>query len=109
MSSTLLRAGLWVVLIVIVLYVLQQTFEEGPLAEYVTTPMLQKVLALGILATVAGIAMRFLEKGAKAVTKNRCAVCRTPVPPGAIYCRAHLRSVLHREEDREHTNTHRRR
>ena len=49
MSSTLLRVGLWIVLIVIVLYVLQQSFEESPLAEYVTTPMLQKALALGIL------------------------------------------------------------
>jgi predicted nucleic acid-binding Zn ribbon protein len=108
MSSTLLRAGLWVVLIVIILYVLQQSFEEGPLAEYVTTPMLQKALALGILAAIAGLVTRMLEKGAKVVTKNRCVVCRTPVPPGAIYCRAHLRSVLHREEDREHTYTRRR-
>src|ERR1700750_2975726 len=107
MSSTLLRAGLWVVLIVIVLYVLQQSFEEGPLAEYVTAPMLQKALALGILAFIAGIVASMLEKGAKVVTKNRCVVCRTPVPPGAIYCRAHLRSVLHREEDREHTITRR--
>jgi hypothetical protein len=109
MSSTLLRAGLWVVLIVVVLYVLQQTFENGPVAEYVTSPMLQKVLALGALAIAAGIVMRFLEKGAKVVTKNRCAVCRTPVPPGAIYCRAHLRSVLHHEEDRSHTMTRPRR
>jgi len=107
MSSTLLRAGLWVVLIVIILYVLQQSFEEGPLAEYVTTPMLQKALVLGILAAIAGLVARMLEKGAKVVTKNRCVVCRTPVPPGAIYCRAHLRSVLHREEDREHTYTRR--
>lgn len=102
MSSTLLRAGLWVVLIVIVLYVLQQTFEEGPLAEFVTTPLLQKALALGLIAAGAGVVLRVLEKGAKAVTKNRCTVCRTPVPSGAIYCRAHLRSVLHREEDRTH-------
>lgn len=108
MSSTLLRAGLWVVLVAIVLYVLQQTFEEGPLAEYVTTPVLQKVLALGVLTVAAGIVMRMLEKGAKAVTKNRCAVCRTPVPSGAIYCRAHLRSVLHREEDRTHITRTRR-
>lgn len=102
MSSTLLRAGLWVVLIVIVLYVMQQTFEEGPLGDYVTAPMLQKVLVLGLIAAAAGIVMRVLEKGAKAVTKNRCSVCRTPVPSGAIYCREHLRSVLHREEDRTH-------
>lgn len=102
MSSTLLRAGLWVVLIVIVLYVMQQTFEEGPLGDYVTAPMLQKVLVLGLIAAAAGIVMRVLEKGAKVVTKNRCSVCRTPVPSGAIYCREHLRSVLHREEDRTH-------
>ncbi len=108
MSSTLLRAGLWVVLVVIVLYVLQQTFEEGPLAEYVSTPMLQRVLVLGLLTAAAGVVLRVLEKGAKVVTKNRCAVCRTPVPAGAIYCRAHLRSVLHREEDRTHI-THTRR
>src|SRR5437867_3597441 len=106
MSSTLLRVGLWVVLVVIVLYVLQQSFEGGPLAEYLTAPMLQKVLALGIFVAIVGIVMRVLEKGAKAVSKNRCKVCRAPVPPGAIYCRAHLRSVLHREEDREHTMTH---
>jgi hypothetical protein len=107
MSSTLLRVGLWIVLIVIVLYVLQQSFEEGPLAEFVTTPMLQKALAVGILAAIAGLVFRMLERGAKVVTKNRCKVCRTPVPPGAIYCRAHLRSVLHHEEDREHTFTRR--
>jgi hypothetical protein len=108
MSSTLLRAGLWVVLIVIVLYVMQQTFEDGPLADYLTSPMLQKVLVLGVLAVAAGVVMRVLEKGAKVVTRNRCRVCRTPVPSGAIYCRAHLRSVLHQEEDRTHISRTRR-
>lgn len=107
MSSTLLRVGLWIVLIVIALYVLQQSFEESPLAEYVTAPMLQKALALGVLVIIAGIVFRVLERGAKVVTKNRCKVCRTPIPPGAIYCRAHLRSVLRHEEDREHTFTRR--
>src|SRR5436305_10221483 len=109
MSSPLLRTGLWLVLAVIVVYVLQQSFEDGPLNEYVTAPMMQKALALAFLVVIAGIAMRVLEKGAKVVTKNRCQVCRTPVPAGATYCRAHLPSVLHREEDREHTMTHRRR
>jgi hypothetical protein len=109
MSATLLRTGLWLVLAVIVLYVLQQSFEEGPLNEYVTAPMLQKALGLAVLVVIAGIVVRVLETGAKVVTKNRCQVCRTPIPAGAIYCRAHLRSVLHREEDREHTITHRRR
>jgi hypothetical protein len=108
MSSTLLRVGLWVVLIVVVLYVLQQTFEEGPVAEYVPLSMLQKTLVLGILAIVAGITLRVLEKGAKVVHKNRCVVCKTAVPQGAIYCRAHLRGMLEREDDRTHTTRTRR-
>lgn len=108
MSSTLLRVGLWVVLVVIVLYVLQQTFEEGPIAEYVPSSMLQKALVLGILTAVAGVVARMLEKGARVVTRNRCAVCRTTVPSGAIYCREHLRNVLHREEDRTHITRTRR-
>ena len=107
MSSTLLRVGLWIVLIVIVLYVLQQSFEEGPVTEYVTASMLQKALVLGGLVLIAGVAFRALERGAKVVTKNRCKVCRTPIAPGAIYCRAHLRSVLHHAEDLEHTHTRR--
>ena len=102
MSSTLLRLGLWIILIVVALYVLQQTYEGLPTAEYFATPMLQKALILGGLLVVAGFMFRVLEKGAKVVSKNRCVVCKTPIPAGAIYCRAHLRNVLHREEDRRH-------
>lgn len=97
-----MRLGLWIILIVVALYVLQQTYEGLPAAEYFAPAMLQKALVLGGLLVVAGFVMRILEKGAKAVTKNRCVVCKTAIPPGAIYCRAHLRSVLHREEDRRH-------
>lgn len=103
MSVTLLRFGLWIVLAGVVLYVLQQTYPNMPAVDYFPPPMLQKALALGGILVAAGFAMRVLEKGAKVVTKNRCTVCRTPIPPGAIYCRAHLRSVLHREEDRTHS------
>jgi hypothetical protein len=102
MSSTLLRLGLWIILIVVALYVLHETYAETPLSEYFSTAMLQRALVLGFLLVAGGIATRVLEKGAKAVAKNRCAICKTPIPPGAIYCRAHLRSVLHREEDRTH-------
>lgn len=102
MSSTLLRLGLWIVFLVIALYVLQQTYEGLPIAEYFAPPMLEKALLVGGLLVIAGFVMRILEKGAKAVVKNRCVVCKTPIPSGAIYCRQHLRSVLHREEDRAH-------
>lgn len=103
MSSTLLRLGLWVILIIVALYVLQQTYEGLPLAEFFAISMLQKGLVVGGLLIAAGFVMRVLETGAKAVKKNRCVVCKTPIPEGAIYCREHLRSVLHREEDRAHS------
>jgi len=102
MSSTLLRLGLWIILLVVVLYVLQQTFEDAPFVDFFAPAMLQKALVLGGLAVAAGIVMRILERGAKVVLKNRCITCRTPIDHGAIYCREHLRSVMHREIDRTH-------
>jgi hypothetical protein len=108
MSSTLLRLGLWTLVIVLALYVIQQSFEESPIAEYVAIGMLQKAMLVGALLLVAGTVARVLEKGAKKVVKNRCAVCRTPVVHGAIYCRAHLRGVLDREDEKTHATKTRR-
>ena len=108
MSSTLLRLGLWTLVLVLVGWVIQQSFEESPIAEYVSVDSLQKALLVAIVLIIAGIVFRVFEKGAKKVTKNRCRVCRTPIPHGAIYCRAHLRSVLHQEDDRTHATKVRR-
>ncbi len=102
MSSTLLRIGLWILVLVLALYVIQQTFEDSPLSEYVPMSMLQHALIVGALLLVVGIVLRVFERGAKAVVKNRCAVCRTAIPAGAIYCREHLRAVLHDEDQRTH-------
>ncbi|HEX9406225.1 MAG TPA: hypothetical protein VF975_02835 [Thermoanaerobaculia bacterium] len=102
MSSTFLRLGLWTILAAVALYVLHETYAETHLAEYFSMAILQKALMIGGLLVVVGVVMRALEKGAKKVVKNRCAVCKTPIPPGAIYCRAHLRNVLAREDDRLH-------
>src|SRR3954451_24968724 len=102
MSSTLLRLGLWIILLVVVLYVLQQTYEEAPFVDFFAPAMLQKALALGGILVGAGVVMRMLERGAKVVIKNRCVVCRTPIEHGAIYCREHLRRVLSREDDLPH-------
>jgi predicted nucleic acid-binding Zn ribbon protein len=102
MSSTLLRLGLWVILLVVVMYVLQQTYEEAPFVDFFAPAMLEKALALGGALIAAGVVMRILERGAKVVVKNRCVVCKTPIEHGAIYCREHLRGVLSREDDRTH-------
>ena len=103
MSSTVLRLGLWIVLLVVVMYVLQQTFEEAPFVDFLAPAMLQKALALGGILIVAGIVLRLLERGAKVIEKKtRCVVCKTPIEHGAIYCRRHLRRVLSIEDDRTH-------
>lgn len=108
MSSTLLRLGLWVTLLAIVAYVLHETFSDQELVEYIPVAMVQKAIALGAILVASGLISRLFEKGTKAVLKNRCAVCKTPIPHGAIYCRAHLRAVLHHEEDLTHTTRTRR-
>jgi len=102
MSSTILRLGLWTMVLVLVGWVIQQSFEESAIAEYLQVDMLQKALLVSIGLIAVGIVFRVFEKGAKKVVKNRCRVCRTPIPHGAIYCRAHLRSVLHQEDERTH-------
>ena len=102
MSSTVLRLGLWLILLVLALYVVHETYEASIVAEYVSYDLLAKAISLGGILVVVGIILRLVERGAKKLPQNRCQVCHTPVPPGAIYCRAHLRRVLAREDDKTH-------
>ncbi|HEY0371952.1 MAG TPA: hypothetical protein VGD79_08115, partial [Thermoanaerobaculia bacterium] len=90
MANTLLRLGLWIIILVLALYVLESTHGEEHWTALITAPTLVQALALGVLLIVAGVILRVLGVGARVVSKNRCRVCRTPIPPGAIYCRAHL-------------------
>jgi hypothetical protein len=102
MSNTLLRLGLWTLIVVLALYVLASSYPNEQWSELIPMPMLQQALVVAGMLIVAGIVMRILGKGAAVVVKNRCRVCRTAVPPGAIYCREHLRTILHEEDDRAH-------
>ena len=102
MSSTILRLGLWIILLVVVMYVLQQTYEDAPFVDFFAPAMLQKALVLGGLLVIAGVVLRVLERGAKVVTKSRCVICKVPIEHGAIYCREHLRRVLSREDEKTH-------
>ncbi len=103
MYSTLLRLGLWTLILVLALYVVDITYPDEPIAELITPELLGQAGSLAVVVIVAGIAVRILGSGAKAVAgKNRCRVCRTAIPPGAIYCRAHLRSIIADEDDKTH-------
>jgi predicted nucleic acid-binding Zn ribbon protein len=109
MSTTLLRLGLWTLILVLALYVLATTFPEEPFAELIPMEMLQQALMLSGVVIAAGIVFKVLGKGAQAVTvKNRCRICRRAIAPGAIYCREHLRSILQEEDERTHNTRIRR-
>lgn len=102
MSSTLLRLGLWTLVLMLALFVVQATWPSSPVAELITTEMIQQGLALSVVVVIAGVIVKVVEKGKKAVVKNRCRECGKPIPPGGIYCREHLRSVLELEDRRTH-------
>jgi predicted nucleic acid-binding Zn ribbon protein len=102
MATTLLRLGFWILILVLVLFVLSSEAAGQDWSHLIEMRMLGQALALGVLLIVAGVVMKILGKGVAVVSKNRCKVCRTPVPSGAIYCRAHLRDVLYAEDDRSH-------
>ena len=108
MSTTLLRLGLWTVILVLALYVLATTYPDATWSELIPMRMLQQALTLGVIVIIVGTVMRLLGKGAQAVTvKNRCRVCRTP-----DHRRRHLlprTSPLHpgrrRREDARHADS----
>ena len=102
MSNTLLRLGLWTFILVLALYVLASSYPNEPWAELIPMKMLQQALVVAGALIVLGVVTRILGIGAAAVKKNRCRTCRTVIPPGALYCRAHLRTILYEEDDRTH-------
>lgn len=108
MSSTLLRIGLWIIIVVLAGYVVHESYEDSPVAESIPMGLLQKGLIVGGAVLAAGVFSRFFEKSAKAVLKNRCRVCRAPIAAGALYCRDHLRTILHEEDERTHATKIRR-
>ena len=108
MANTLLRLGLWILILVMALYVLESTYSDQHWTELIPTAMLVQAMVLAVILLAAGVVLRILGVGARVVTKNRCRVCRTPIPPGAIYCRAHLRTILHEEDDKTHASRIRR-
>lgn len=103
MYATVLRLGLWLLILVLVLYVLAAAYADQPLAELIPASMLQQALVLAGILIAAGIVLRIFDKGASAVKKNRCRVCRTAIAPGAMYCREHLRAILYEEDDKTHS------
>lgn len=102
MSSTLLRLGLWIAIVVLAAYVITESFEESTIAEMIPMHLMTKVLGLAAVLAIAGVIAKLFEKTKERVSRNRCRVCGTPVSSGAIYCRNHLRKVLELEDRKTH-------
>jgi hypothetical protein len=103
MYATVLRLGLWTLILVLALYVLSATFPNEPWAELIPGAMLQQALIVAVVLIAGGLVLRVLGVGHQVVkARNRCRVCRVEIPHGAIYCRAHLRTILHDEDDKTH-------
>ncbi|MGZ8852421.1 MAG: hypothetical protein ACXW2X_03425 [Thermoanaerobaculia bacterium] len=104
MSTTILRTGVWILIIALALFVIDTSFTNSPLAGLLSADLLTYVLVFAGVLIVTGVIARIFSKppGKAAAGKNKCRVCGVAVPQGAIYCRPHLRGVLEREDRRTH-------
>ncbi len=104
MAITILRLGLWILILSLGLYVLDTSITNSPFAELVNVGLVQQVMFLGGALFVVGLLMRVFGKTAGKVLQKatHCRVCNTVIPNGQIYCRAHLRGMLEREDRKTH-------
>ncbi|HEX7150137.1 MAG TPA: hypothetical protein VF618_01525 [Thermoanaerobaculia bacterium] len=103
MWSTVLRLGLWILIAVLGLYVFKENSGDPAITELITDTLLQQAMLFALALIALSVVLRLFDKTSAAVAKkNRCQVCKTPIPPGAIYCRTHLRRVLDDEDARTH-------
>lgn len=104
MAITILRLGLWILILSLALYVLDTSMTNSPFAELVNVGLVQNVMYLGAALFVVGLVMRvFGGTASKVLQKNsHCRVCNTVIPHGQIYCRVHLRGMLEREDRKTH-------
>lgn len=103
MSTTILRLGLWTLILTLGLYVLATSFAHS-FGDLITTTLLQNMLLIAAALVVAGLLSGIFAKTAgKVMKQTKCRICGTVIPHGAIYCRAHLRGMLEREDRRTHS------
>ncbi|HVT44203.1 MAG TPA: hypothetical protein VMT00_07425 [Thermoanaerobaculia bacterium] len=108
MSGTLLRFGLWIILAVLAMYVLSETYENSPLREFVTPVLMQRAGGLGLALVGIGAVVSLFERAARKLNRSFCKTCGRAIPPRTLYCRQHIRSIIEDEHDRTHSTRIRR-
>jgi len=102
MADLFLRFGLWIIILVLVVFIGRESLEIQILQDAVEHSLLLLVGKVGIGLVGLGILLRMFGK-VTPKKKSRCKVCKQPVRPGDIYCRQHLRDVLEAEDLRHRT------
>lgn len=104
MSTTLLRLGLWILLLTLAGYVIRESVDDVHVVELLNDELLRMAGLIGLGSIVVGIVVRIFEKVATKAIKTRCRVCGRAIPHGQTYCRPHLREILE-DEDRTFHST----
>jgi predicted nucleic acid-binding Zn ribbon protein len=102
MADTLLRLGLWIIILVLVVFIGRESLEIGILQDAVEHSLLLLVGKIGLAIVALGGVLKVFGSVAPK-KKSRCRICKRPIPPGDIYCRQHLREVLEDEDIRHRT------
>jgi len=104
MAITILRLGLWILILSLALYVLDTSITNSPFAELVSVGLVRNVMILGGLLFIVGLVLRLLGRTAgKVLHKSpHCRVCNVAIADGQIYCRTHLRGMIEREDRKTH-------
>lgn len=101
MSATLLRTGLWIILITLALYVMR----DAGAGDLIKPWFLRYAAIAGGGVLLAGVIVSIIENiHDRALRQSKCLVCRRPVSRGEFYCRQHLRKILEEDHDRTHSS-----
>ena len=95
MALTLFRAGIWILLAVLAMWVLRDAALRD-FAHILNDTLLNRVGLFGFAVLGLGFLALLYEKATTGPRKTRCKVCGRPVFGTEFYCREHLREIVDR-------------
>jgi predicted nucleic acid-binding Zn ribbon protein len=88
-------------LAVVLLAFARETLDEGALKSQ-SGPVLYIAFVVALFWVAGSLMLLLIEKVFGRPQRSRCVVCRKSIFKGEIYCREHLRAVIHEDDDRAH-------
>lgn len=94
---TIIRLGIWSLVLIMVVYVFTETAPDSPVAEIITGELLALLTKISFGIVALGLVVGLIEK-LWGMRRRKCKTCGRPIPSTAIYCRLHLKEVLEEED-----------